>query len=120
MKVIGISLPIFTTEFEPAVKYYVALMGEPIQRKFEIPSKGITVAKIGNILVIGGSEDALIPLKQIRATFTVDSIDEYETYLRENSAIILQSTTPTPVGRNMIAKGSDGLVFEYVEIDQKI
>jgi len=116
MKVIGITIPIFTTEFETAVKSYETLMGESTQRKFEVSSKGISVAKIGNVLIIGGSEETLTPLRQIRAIFVVDSIDDYDAYLRANSATILQPPTPTPTGRNMIAKGADGMVFEYVEL----
>lgn len=119
MKVLGISVPIFTTEFESTVENYVALTGEPIQRKFEIPSKGITVAKIGSLLIIGGSDETLVPLRQIRATFTVDSLNEYEDHLKANGATFLQHPTATPTGRNMIAAGPDGVVFEYVELQSQ-
>lgn len=116
MKVLGISVPIFTTEFESTVEEYVTLTGEPLQRKFEVPSKGISVAKIGGLLVIGGSDEVLAPLRKIRATFTVDSLNDYENHLREKGATFLQPPTTTPTGRNMIAAGPDGVVFEYVEL----
>jgi len=118
MKVLGITVPIFTTEFESAIASYARLMGEPIQLKFEIPARGISVAKIGSLLIIGGSEEALVSLRQIRATLRVDSLDDYNDYLRATGAAILQPPTITPTGRNMIAKGNDGVVFEYVELVQ--
>lgn len=116
MKVLGITVPIFTTDFEMTVKDYETLMGESTQKKFDIPSIGISVAKIGSILIIGGSEDALTPLKQIRATFIVDSIEDYYSYLVSDEATIIQPPTSTPTGKNMIAKRKDGVVFEYVEL----
>jgi predicted enzyme related to lactoylglutathione lyase len=116
MKVLGITVPIFTTDFETTVKDYETLMGESTQKKFHISSIGISVAKIGGILIIGGSEEALTPLKQIRATFVVDSIEDYFSYLVGSKATIIQPPTPTPTGQNMIAKGKDGVVFEYVEL----
>ena len=101
MKVLGISVPIFTTVFEATVNNYETLMGESTQRKFEVPSKGIIVAKIGNVLIIGGTEETLAPLRQIRATFVVDSLDDYYSHLIENSAKILQPPAKTPAGRNI-------------------
>lgn len=119
MKVLSITVPIFTTEFESAVASYVALTGEPVQRKFEVPAKGLSIAKIGSLLIVGGSEEALTPLRQIRATFSVDSLDDYESHLRVNGAVVLQPPTATPTGRNMIARGADGVVFEYVELQNR-
>ena len=61
MKVLGLAVPIFTTEFETSVSNYETLMGEATQQKFEVPSKGIQVAKIENVLIIGGTDEALAP-----------------------------------------------------------
>jgi predicted enzyme related to lactoylglutathione lyase len=116
LKVLGITVPIFVTDFESATATYEKLLGEAIQHKFEVPSKGISVAKIGSLLIIGGSEGALSSLRQIRATLRVDSLDEYFAHLSRTGAAILQPPAPTPTGHNMIAQGTDGVVFEYVEL----
>ena len=116
MKVIGITVPIFTQNFESTVKEYEILLGQSTEHKFDIASMGLSVAKIGSILVVCGSEDIIDKLKQIRATLVVDSIDEYYSYLVDNKATILQPPTSTPTGQNMIAKGKDGVTFEYVEL----
>lgn len=118
MKILGVTVPIFTTEFEPSVMAYEKLVGEAVNRRFEVPSKGVSMAKIGNFLIVGGTEEALSPLRQIRATLQVNSLDTYFEHLSSIGATILQPPTDTPTGRNMIAKGGDGLVFEYVELHQ--
>ncbi len=119
MKVLNITVPLFTTDFEAATATYEKLLGEPVQLRFEMPAKGLSVAKIGNLLIIGGSEEALSAVRHIRATFRVDSLDEYHAHLSSTGATILQPPTPTPTGRNMIAKGADGVVIEYVELGQE-
>ncbi len=116
MKVLSIKVPIFTTDLEKTVKDYETLLGVSMQYKFDMSSIGISVANIGDILIVGGSENVLAPLKQIRATLVVDSIEDYHSYLIGHGATILQSPESTPTGQNMIAKGKDGVVFEYVEL----
>ena len=116
MKVLGVTIPLFTTEFDSAIAHYSTLIGESVQNRFEVPAKGITVARIGGLLIIVGSDAALAPLREIRGTLLVDSLDEYEAHLRDSGADILQPPTATPAGGNMIARGPDGVVFEYVEL----
>jgi predicted enzyme related to lactoylglutathione lyase len=116
MKILSVTVPIFTTNFESDIKIYEKLVGEPVHNKFEVPDKGFSVARIGHFLLIGGTEEILAPLRQIRATLSVDSLDEYDAHLRESGATILQPPSSTPTGKNMIAMGADGVVFEYVEL----
>ena len=46
-------------------------------------------------------------------------IDDYYSFLIDNDATILQPPNPTPTGSHMIAKGKDGIVYEYVELQNK-
>ncbi len=119
MKVMGMTIPLFTVEFEAMIERYEKIIGEKTQLKFNLPSKDISVAKIGNILVIGGSEENIAPLRSIKATLVVDSIEEYFKYFKRENAIIIQPPTPTPTGKNMIVRGIDGITFEYVELIKK-
>ncbi len=119
MKLLSTSVPVFTTDLESAIARYEALIGENVQFRFSIPDRRLAIAKIGSLLLIGGEEETLKPLRQIRATFNVDSLDEYEAHLQSSGATILQPPTPTPVGRNMIIKDTDGVVFEFVELLQR-
>ena len=70
---------------------------------------------VGNVAIISGA-DALGPLNRVRATFTVDSLSEYEAHLRSAGAVILQPPLATAVGKNMIAQDAEGVVFEFVEL----
>jgi predicted enzyme related to lactoylglutathione lyase len=118
VRVLGVTVPIFTVDFESAVASYEELLGEAVQFRFEMPAKGISVAKIGGLLIIGGDDDALASLRQIRATLSVDSLDDYHTHLTTTGATVIQPPTPTPTGSNMIATGRDGVTFEYVELSR--
>jgi len=119
MKVLGIKIPIFTSDFENTVQDYERLLGQKTQNKFDVESIGISVARIHDFLIVGGSEDALKSLPRVKATLTVDSIDEYFAHLNRAGADILQPPSETPTGKNMIARYVDGNVFEFVELNAK-
>src|SRR6266446_3981361 len=65
--------------------------------------------------IIGGAERDLARVKDLRATFTVDSLAEFEAHLRSWGATILQPPAPTPAGKNMVVRDVEGLEFELVE-----
>ena len=115
MKLLGMAVPVFTRDIEAAIERYGALTGETVQQRFTIAEAGITIAKLGSVVIIAGEETAIAPLKNVRATFIVDSLTSYEAHLRATGATILQPPRPTPAGRNMIARDVEGVVFEFVE-----
>ncbi len=117
MKVLSVKVPIYTNDFEKTINDYEILLGAETQNKFKIQSIGISVARINDILIIGGNDEVLNSLPKISATFTVDSIDEYFDYLNSIGATILQPPTTTPTGKNMVSKNVDGIIFEYVELN---
>lgn len=73
------------------------------------------MAKIGDILLIAGSDQALKSFRRMQATFLVDSLCEFKVYLEEKGAKILRVLDKVPTGRNMTVKYSNGSVIEYVE-----
>jgi predicted enzyme related to lactoylglutathione lyase len=115
MKLLGMAVPVFTTDIEAAIERYGALTGETVQERFTIAEAGITIAKLGSITVIAGEETAIAPLKSVRATLIVDSLASYEAHLRAAGATILQPPRLTPAGKNMIVRDVEGVVFEFVE-----
>jgi predicted enzyme related to lactoylglutathione lyase len=116
MKVLGIAVPVFTRNIEAAIERYGSLTGETVEFRFTIAEPGITIAKLGPFALIAGEESAVAPLKNVRATLIVDSLADYEAHLRAAGATILRPPSPTPVGRNMVARDADGMVFEFVEL----
>jgi predicted enzyme related to lactoylglutathione lyase len=115
MKVLSTSVPVFTSDFEAAIERYETLTGEVVRQRFEISERGIRVAILGSLAVIAGSERDVGALRDVRATFVVDSLGEYHAHLRSTGATILQGPSPTPAGANMIVRDIEGVVFEFVE-----
>ncbi len=115
MRIVGVSVPVLTADIESAIARYEALLREKIKARFVIPERGLTIALLGEVTLIGGAERDLAPLKEVRATFTVDSLAEFEAHLRASGATILQPPAPTPAGRNMVVRDVEGVVFELVE-----
>jgi hypothetical protein len=74
MRVVGVSVPVLTGDIERAIPRYEALTGEQLKKRFIVPERGLTIALLGSVTLISGDEQALVPLRDMRATFIVDSI----------------------------------------------
>ena len=118
MRVLGTTVPVVTSDIDAAIATYSALTGEPVKARFDVAERGLAIALVGSLALIAGSEGAVAPLRGVRATFTVDSIEEYEAYLRLSGATILEPPASTPAGRSMVARLAGGVVFEFVELRQ--
>jgi predicted enzyme related to lactoylglutathione lyase len=116
MKIVGVSVPVLTGDIERAIPRYEALTGERVMRRFVVPERRLTIALLRSVTLISGDEQALAPLWEVRASFLVDSILDFEAHLHRSDATILQPPTPTPVGRNMLARDVEGTVLEFVEL----
>jgi predicted enzyme related to lactoylglutathione lyase len=115
MKIVGMSVPVLTGDIESAIGRYEALLRGGVKARFVIPERGLTVAVLEGVTLIAGIERDLAPLREVRATFTVDSLAEFEAHLRASGGAIVQPPTPTPAGRNMVVRDVEGVVFELVE-----
>ena len=118
MKVLSTSVPIFTRDIEAAIKRYESLTRETVRERFEVPEQGIEVAILGSLTLIAGSEREIGALRNVRATFIVDSLAEYDAHLRSTGATTLQGPSPTP-GTHLIVRDVEGVVFEFVEPHSK-
>ena len=109
------SVPVLTGDIESAIARYEALLRGKVKARFVIPERGLTVAVLEGVTIIAGIERDLAPLREVRVTFTVDSLAEFEAHLRASGGAIVQPPTPTPAGRNMVVRDVEGVVFELVE-----
>ena len=119
MKVLRTSVPIFTHDLEAAIERYEALTRETVRERFEVPEQGIEIAILGSLTIIAGPEKNIGALRNLRATFIVDSLAEYDAHLRSTGATMLQGPRPTPAGTNLIVRDVEGVVFEFVEPHSK-
>jgi hypothetical protein len=115
MKVLGTSVPVFTSDFEAAIERYEALTRQAVSERFELPEGGIRIAVLDGLTIIAGPETSLGALGHVRATFVVDSLAEFAVHLRSTGATTLQGPSPTPAGTNLIVRDVEGVVLEFVE-----
>jgi predicted enzyme related to lactoylglutathione lyase len=115
MKILQTLSRLYISDLNSALEFYETLFGTPAAMRFEIPSIGLELAQIGDILLIAGTDEALKSFRSTQATFLVDSLDEFRVYLEEKGAEILRGPDKVPTGRNMTVRHPDGSVVEYVE-----
>ena len=115
MKILKTLSRFYVNNLDQALEFYEKLLDTSAAMRFEIPEIGLELAQIGDILLIAGSEEALKPFRSTRATFLVDSLDEFRAFLEEKGAEIIRGPAKVPTGRNMTLKHPDGSVIEYVE-----
>ena len=103
----------FTTDLESSVATLVAVHGtEPHLRLNYDP---LTLVGIGDVLVIGGPDEALAPIRGTFGPWIVEDIDDAKARLLAKGASVLSDIHAIPTGRMMYLKHADGSVVEYVE-----
>jgi hypothetical protein len=100
---------------DSAIDFYERLTNEKCANRFEYKQAGLEIARINNLLIIAGTDQALEPFRETSATFLVDSIAEYRDFLSSNGAVITRDVQQVPTGLNMTVKHTDGVIVEYVE-----
>lgn len=115
MKILKTLSRLYVTDLDSTLGFYEKLLSTPAAVRFEIPQIGLELAQIGDILLIGGSKEALKPFRSTQATLLVDSLDEFRDFLEEKGAEIIRGPAKVPTGRNMTVKHPDGSIIEYVE-----
>lgn len=116
MKVHKILSRFYVHKMNEAVEFYEKVLNDKCSSRFKYTEMNLELAQVGNILLLCGSDKALQPFKDTRATFLVDSIIEYKDYLLNNGATIIRDLKEVPTGRNMTIKHLDGTIVEYVEL----
>ncbi|WP_297421846.1 VOC family protein [Clostridium sp.] len=105
----------YVNNMEDAIKFYEKIFNEKCKNRFKYSEANLELARLGNILIISGSDEALSPFRDTQATFLVDSIIEFREYLLNNGATIIRDLKVVPSGMNMTVKHFDGTLVEYVE-----
>lgn len=112
MDILGTSLRICVDDLDAAVPVYERLASAEAVR-FE--TGPVSVAAVGPFFLMSGPEGHLDVLRKIAATLAVKDVDEALADLHTVGAEIIAGPSPTPIGRNLVARHPDGSVFEYVD-----
>ncbi|HEX2934894.1 MAG TPA: VOC family protein [Bacteroidales bacterium] len=115
MQVKQILTRIYVNDMDAAIKFYEQLLNEPCASRFNYAQMNLEIARVNNILIIAGTDQALEPFRLTNATMLVDSVEAFKTFLLENGATVIRDIQQVPTGLNMTIRHKDGLTIEYVE-----
>src|SRR5262249_13472638 len=121
MKIARITAPVLTVDqerFEDTIGFYQRLLGEEVRARLKNPTGRLDFALVGSMLVIGGAPEDLASRRDLKATFVVDSLDQWRDQMGRIGAEIVEGPAPGPmsagraVGRFMFVRHPDGSLFE--------
>ncbi|MFJ7057989.1 VOC family protein [Streptomyces griseobrunneus] len=104
---------LWTDDLDRALPLLEELTGE--QPHLRLAFHEITLAAIGNFLVIGGPVEERARYGHASATVVVDDLDALRATLESADATITTPATSGPTGRFLHARHADGAEIEYVE-----
>jgi predicted enzyme related to lactoylglutathione lyase len=104
---------------DATVAFYKSLLGGEESLRFDYPQMGLKLASVSSphlsVLVIAGEPDKRKPFEATRLTIKVSSLEDTAAFLKAAGAELLDPIQPTPVGRKMRYRHSDGLIVKYVQ-----
>lgn len=115
MEIKKILTRLYVNDINTAIDFYRKLLNQDCDLSFKYTEMNLELAQIGNILILGGTNEALEPFEDTKATFLVDSVIEFREFLLKNGAVIVRDLKKVPTGMNLTVKHLDGTVIEYVE-----
>ncbi|GAA2412308.1 hypothetical protein GCM10010420_46960 [Streptomyces glaucosporus] len=112
MEILGASLRVCVDDLDAAVGVYERITGSEAARFSQGP---VSAAAVGPFLLLSGPPGPMEILRKVTATLAVPDVDEAAATLAEVGAEVVAGPSPTPIGRNLVARHPDGSVFEYVD-----
>ncbi|UOY87700.1 hypothetical protein [Bacillus glycinifermentans] len=76
------------------------------------------IAAVGHFLILAGSQKALEPFLETKATLIVDSVEEFKKWLVDGGSEIIRDIQEVPTGKNITMKHPDGSVIEDVQFSK--
>lgn len=117
MKILNVLIRIFINqeELDATIAFYEKIFCSKCSLRFKYPEVGLELAQVESILLIAGTENARRPFQTTKATFLVDSVNDFRDQLISNNATILEQPKNVPTGKKMRVQHPDGTIVEYVE-----
>ncbi|MFB5267656.1 VOC family protein [Paenibacillus enshidis] len=114
MKITDHFIPVFTEQLDSTVTYYESLANQPMDRRWDIPEAGLSLATVYPYVIVSGSPEALEPARSLRAVVYVDSMNELKDELKKQNTLIIRDQHG-PIGPSIFVQHPDGSFIEYVE-----
>jgi hypothetical protein len=103
----------FTTDLEATVATLQVVHGT--QPHLRLVYDPLTLVGIGDVLVIGGADEVLAPIRGTFGPWIVEDIDDAKAKLLASGASVVRDIGDIPTGRMMYVRHADGSVVEYVQ-----
>lgn len=115
MKVLKTFTRLYVNDLDSVLPFYEELYNEKTQTRFKYPQMNLELASVGDILFIAGTNEDLKPFLGTKATFVVDSLDEFASFFKQKGLKFIREPKKVPTGKNMTVQHPDGTIIEYVE-----
>ena len=103
---------ILTTDIEGTVATLKAVHGK--EPHFWFDYDPLTLVGIGDVLAIGGTDEALEPIRGSFGPWIVEDIEAVKSVLLANGASVIKDVRDITNGRMKYMRHADGSVVEYV------
>lgn len=101
---------------EDTLKFYERTLGKPRGLRYFHPGLGLELAEVGPVLLVSGPEAALAPVRDVRLSMSVDSLEDAVALVIDAGGRVVRPPTPVPTGRNVVVRHPDRTLVEYVEL----
>jgi len=112
VSVLSIAVVVPSANHDAAVARYMELLEADVVTQFELPGRSLTVTVLPGISILSGNEQALAPVRELRASLMVDSVALTRERL-ERTGWVIDGTLGAP--GSLLARDPDGTHFEFVE-----
>ncbi len=106
---------LYVSDIDTSIAFYEAIFNESATFRFKYEAVALELASVGDILILAGSDEALEPFRQTKATFKVDNIQEFYDHLINSGCRVIRDLAKVPTGTNFTVQHPDGEIFEYVQ-----
>ena len=104
---------IFTEDMAATLRLFQELVGREPDLHFTLGDWELVA--IGDFLLVGGTEEALAPIRHSCGPIVVDDLEATQQLLLKAGAVITQPIMPAPTGTMLYARHADNTVMEYVQ-----
>ena len=100
VRVLQACIRTYVSDMDASLAFYEKLLDEDATLRFKYEAAGLELASVGDILIVAGSDQALEPFRQTKATFKVDNIQEFYDYLVTSGCRVIRGLARVPTGTN--------------------